>query len=289
MVYDEKGFSLVQVVVAMSVMSVMGLGLTNMIQNQARSVYYLEDQMSHQNFKKELESLLMDNAICGSSLNGKNLPTTLVSVAPASGTDFTIINSSGVVLFNPADSNKNSYDNLIINDIRMQNLDIVNPLVGGNVNLQISLGRKRGSGQVLKNINVVKAVMLDASWNVQACLGGSGSGLLGYSVEGIQPIVPNSISTITGVWTLANISGTYVDTDASSLNGTVWKDSAGVVRAYLVGGTGGSSTGVVSPGTPICIWDATWLDYKLCVKKNAVGQVLIEAANRANGYIIKFK
>lgn len=286
---NQKGFSILQLVVAASLMSVLSLGLTNMIQSQSRTVYYLEDQMSHQNFKKELESLLMDNAICNSSLLGKTLPTSLLSVAPVSGTDFEIRNTSGVTIFDPLDSNKNSYDNLVLNGIKMQNLDITNPLVGGNVNLEISVGRKRGSGQKLKNINIVKSVILDASWNVQGCIGGSVNGLLGYNVEGVQAIVPNSIDQITGVWTLANISGTYVDTDASSLNGTIWKDSAGIVRAFLVGGTGGSATGVVNPATPICIWDATWLDYKLCVKKNAAGQVFVESANRANGYIIKFK
>ncbi len=287
---NQKGFSIAQMVVASSVMSVIGLGLTGMIQNQAKTVFYLEDQMSHQNFKKELETLLLDNGICGVSLFGKTLPTALVSASPSSGTDFSIINPSGAVLFNPADTDKNSFDNLIVDQIKMQNIDVTNPLVGGNVNLQISIRRKRGSSnQALKNVNIVKLVTLDASWNVQTCLGSSSSGNLGHNVEGIQAIVPNSTQLITGAWTLANISGTYVDTDASALNGTIWTDSAGITRAYLVGGTGGAASGVVTPTTPICIWDATWLDYKLCVRKNIAGQVSLEAASRANGYIVKSK
>lgn len=175
--FNQKGFSIAQVAMAMAVMSVMSVGLTSMIQNQAKTIYYLEDQMSHQNLKKEIENLLSDSTVCTESLDNVSLPRGLIQANPNSGTSFVIKDSSGQTIYNPNNNNKNSFDNLKIKNIRVQNQDVTDPTLGGSAIINVDVERKRGGrNQALKSISIQKNVSIDNNFRVISCSGGSSDG-----------------------------------------------------------------------------------------------------------------
>lgn len=54
---QNRGFTLVEVLVASSVLMITGLAVGSLIINQARQVSYLEDRVSYQNLKDEINTL----------------------------------------------------------------------------------------------------------------------------------------------------------------------------------------------------------------------------------------
>ncbi len=168
----QKGFSIAQVVVAMSIMSVVSLGITSMLQNQTNTVFYLEDKMSHQNFKKEVENLLSDSAACTESLTNINVPA---SILPNATQLFNIKDSTGAVVFDAANNNRNKFDKLEISNISIQNVDIVGAAVAGKVNIKVDVRRQRGpanTNQALQSVVIQKDVVIDGTRAVTSCTGG---------------------------------------------------------------------------------------------------------------------
>ncbi len=232
---NQKGFSIAQVMVAMTIMSIMSVGLSTMIQNQSNTVFYLEDQMSHQNLKKEVETLLSDTTACTESLSGIRVPAQLVSVAPNAANDFVIKDNAGVAKYNYTNNNLNKFDKLEISHIHLQNVDIAGAAVDGIVNIMVDVRRDRGPSrsQALKSILIQKEVTIDAGRNVTGCSN------IGADALGVGDCLVNKGG--------ANL-GRYLNRSTGQMlgaNSTRIPASAKAMRVVLPGDScsGGSSSG----------------------------------------------
>ncbi len=171
--FNQMGFSIAQVVVAMSIMSAMSLGLTSMIQNQSNTVFYLEDKMSHQNLKKEVENLLNDSAACTESLTNITVPTALLSASPNASQPFIIKDKAGAVVYDVANTTRNKFDRLNISNIKIQNVDISGAATTGKINIVMDVRRQRGpanTNQALQSVVIQKEVTIDGTRNVTGCV-----------------------------------------------------------------------------------------------------------------------
>lgn len=137
---QNKGFTLVEVLVASSVLLIAGLALGSLIVNQARQVSYLEDRMSYQNLKEEINQLLNDPVACKNSLETVKVPNVLGNVTKGA---LTLKSQSNQLLFDPSNPKKNSYDRITISKISLKNDNVGMGDVNGEGVLQIEVKRQR--------------------------------------------------------------------------------------------------------------------------------------------------
>ncbi len=168
---NQNGFSMAQVMVAGTIMAIMSVGLAEMISQQSKSITYMEDRMSHQNFKKEIETAMSDDAACTETLNS--------IILPAIGDDLTnvtnVVDSAGNEIYNPADPTKSVYDQIKIDSIKLDNIDVPAINTSGQVKMIFNIKRLRkgGGSESLKSVEIVRNVNVDASFRTVACTGGS--------------------------------------------------------------------------------------------------------------------
>lgn len=174
----QKGFSIAEIAVAMAVFSFMALGVSTLIQNQANKVYYLEDQVAHQNLQIELKRLIENDNICIRSLQNVRLPAGVVEPNTLSTTasPFAIRGTDGDVRF---DTNRNNeFESLKITGINVQNIDLTNPAANnvGRVQVRIDVARNRGTHDPMKSIFINQNVEVNPSTRAVTSCNGGGSG-----------------------------------------------------------------------------------------------------------------
>jgi prepilin-type N-terminal cleavage/methylation domain-containing protein len=151
----NKGFSIIEVVISMSIMSVLALGMGTLITNQSRSLIQLEDRLSKVDLKRTIEQVLSYSDACKKSFQNKNMSTGVVN------------NLSLKDQFNnPQISTGDNFDRLKVNNIKLQG----NPIVANalnNVDLVIQLADILG--MVFKPLTFPMSVNLNAARTITDC------------------------------------------------------------------------------------------------------------------------
>ena len=169
---NQKGFSIIEVTVALVIMGFISAGIASTMVNQANGIYYMEDQLAHQDLKMAMNSLLRDDKICTDMLSAVNVPSALGSITSSPAGSIVIKDAKNVLVYDPSDNAKNKFDNLKISNIRVENVDVVDDANGNRVNLLIDVNRTRGiDSQALKSISIPKNVTINGSRLITKCSG----------------------------------------------------------------------------------------------------------------------
>jgi len=172
--HSEAGFSLISVIIASSVMAVVILGTTQMIQNQIGATSYLEDRLSKTDFKGLLIGELSDPVACANTIGGYGFANNQALNA--------IKNKDGNSIYSTSGTNSNSFDKLKITKMDLINVTLTNaPNVTGQMKLEVHTERDRSGGgpKNLAPFDINLRVETDASSNLASCTAygtGSGSG-----------------------------------------------------------------------------------------------------------------
>lgn len=170
--FNQNGFSIASVVIAMSIMSVITLGVTTLIQNSMKSVTYIEDKLSAINLQNELNMDFSDSRVCKNTL--KNLKVVSEGedqVVPA-------IKSSNDRIVYKAPT---TYDRLNIDRILLENVNVAAPNTTGRMNLSLNLKRQREGVADLKPVTVPLSVVTDGTGRIASCVA------LGSEEDGNNP------------------------------------------------------------------------------------------------------
>lgn len=157
---QEFGFSLIEVVIVASLMSVLALGAATMINQQSLSVNFLQDKLSRVNMERELTDLLSDSSLCQSTFQGLR-----PSRAPAS---LNALNGDGGTSFLSQNSAK---EGVVVNRISYRNIDLTPPATTGRFELQIDLSRERKGGGPQEMRPILRRVHanIDGSGTITSC------------------------------------------------------------------------------------------------------------------------
>jgi type II secretory pathway pseudopilin PulG len=170
---NEKGFALIQVLIAVSIAAMVAVGVADLISNQAKSVSYLEDKMSVLGLSNQLLMILATSGACTNSLAGKSASSDQL---------ITQIKDKADNLVYDTNTNENKYDQLIIDKVTLKNIDVTGANSSGRMKLVIEILRirKGGGPPGLKPISVEITVSTNGSNNIISC----GAGGSTFTVEG---------------------------------------------------------------------------------------------------------
>ncbi|MBT3585213.1 MAG: prepilin-type N-terminal cleavage/methylation domain-containing protein [Halobacteriovoraceae bacterium] len=72
---NSKGFSLIEIMIAVGLMSVISLGVMHFMENQTKSANTMETKMEANSFLMEFQNYLTKAGVCSNSLKGLTLPS----------------------------------------------------------------------------------------------------------------------------------------------------------------------------------------------------------------------
>lgn len=170
-ILSENGFTIISVIIAASIASVVGLAISTLIVSQSSSVSYLEDRLSTLALDSNLQLNFSDSQACTHSLKGKSIlgSQNIMALKDKDANEFVSASPSSVL---------SSYDRLDISAIQLVNVNATNaPGSSGKMNLLVNIERQRNSGpRDLKPKELKLAVTVDASGKIDTCSLTSGSG-----------------------------------------------------------------------------------------------------------------
>ncbi|MCM2277764.1 MAG: hypothetical protein NDJ89_06780 [Oligoflexia bacterium] len=160
--WNSSGFSLLEVLVAGSLMIFMAMAGASAIQNQAASIGYLEDRLSRTELEKEVGFLVTTKESCENSLNG----TQVISGAH----NVSLRDRNNAVRFSPTGSTA-TYDKLKIASIQLvdKNIGAANSAGVAEVVMSVSRTRKGGGPSGPFELRVPVLVATDAGGRVSGC------------------------------------------------------------------------------------------------------------------------
>ncbi len=153
---SNKGFSIIEMSISAAIMSAVALGVSTLIGHQSNSISYMEDRLSHQMFKKEINELLDQPEICKNSLQGLRAPALGLTL----GSGISINDKNGDAIYNTGA--KNIVDGIKIVSINLTNLDLDNVATLGNGLLQIRVERNDKSKMAMQVIEKRVPLIVDA-------------------------------------------------------------------------------------------------------------------------------
>lgn len=158
----EKGFSLLQVVISATILSLISSVFANLILSQKKHSIYLEDQVERMQLVRNFETILGDVNSCGQSLNGILIRNQNERVSLARLSD-----QGGSSIF----QSNSQINNLTIGQIEIENKTVLGPNSAGFVDVIIPITRVRSGGgaKQFRNSVIKLNVIVDAAKRVVGC------------------------------------------------------------------------------------------------------------------------
>lgn len=156
---NSRGFSLIEVIVAATIFSVISLAASNLFVQQINANKQLEDKIEKIQMIRSLEGSLSDAAACQNTLVGAVMPAVDGELA---------INSIKDSLDNDLYLDGQVIGGLTVEGITLRNRTVVAPSSTGGVELEIHL--TGSNGLYLKPYITQLRVQVDASSEVTACV-----------------------------------------------------------------------------------------------------------------------
>ena len=157
----ESGFSIIEVILAATIMSGLSLVFGTMIVQQRQAAIQLEDQLARLQLTRNVESMLVESMACQISLLGV--------VIPVSGsTDISVLKDK---LGHPIVASNSVTDNLKVGQISVTNVTVPSPSASGIVEVVLPIQRARSSFGVvdLRPISTKMRVTVDGMRQVTSC------------------------------------------------------------------------------------------------------------------------
>jgi len=172
----ESGFTLIGVMVAAGVASIISVAISQLILQQSSSISYLEDRLSKISLDNELKINFSYADTCKNTLNGKDI------LADQSLTTIFDTHNNPII-----SSTAGNYDNIKVKNIRLENVDVPTaPVETGVMKLVIEIERLRGpaSSKDVKSLEYDLLVRTDSSSQIDDCTLMTPSGLASLSGSG---------------------------------------------------------------------------------------------------------
>lgn len=158
---EQQGFSLVEVLVALSLLSIVGLGFGTMMSENFKQMAYVEDKNSMHQLSTEIQRILTDGTSCKSAFGSTRLP------APNGKANVSIYDNGKVRFARTGNSSK--YDKLNIGNIQVTNVDASLARRVGRMKVTVNVERQRSGGgpKVIKPLEQTIRVAINGSTNPQ--------------------------------------------------------------------------------------------------------------------------
>lgn len=170
-IMNQKGFSLVEMMIVVGIMSVAMLGFSQFFLNQLQALNYVEDKQSYLEFRKRIFDLLADTTICTQSLQTVNKPS------PNTPSPFEVKDDGGQVLYSGTNQAQSTYDKIAIKSIEITTPVSIANNTSTDVDLDIRTQRLRSGGGPLEfsPITAKIKVQVDGSGQIVSCASNTAS------------------------------------------------------------------------------------------------------------------
>ncbi len=160
---NEKGFALIQVIVAAAIGSVLSLAMTNLILEQRISIAYLEDKLEKIQLIRNFETILKDKMSCQKTLEGVRVGSSSTQKINVNG----LKDNSGNVVY----ESNSIIGRLAVGQISITNESVPGPSSSGFINIIMPVSRTRqGEGpSVFKPLEFKLNVTISASRVITSC------------------------------------------------------------------------------------------------------------------------
>ncbi|MGH1468032.1 MAG: type IV pilus modification PilV family protein [Bdellovibrionales bacterium] len=159
---SQKGFALIQVIIAASILSVLALAVADLISSQRSAVSALEDQLEKIQLIRNIETVLKDGLSCQLSLEN----TTIGAAGVSTEVPF-LKDNTGTTLYQSSTVSQN----LLVGQITVTNDSVPGHSSSGFITLEVPIRRVRTGGgpQDLRPYRAKLAVTVDSSSRVTNC------------------------------------------------------------------------------------------------------------------------
>lgn len=159
----QRGFSLIEVMIVVGVMSIVTLGSARFIIGQSKSIAFMEDRIEWLSLKTELGHIMNDRNHCAALINNMVLPKNEAK-------PIKIENELGRIIFDPS-LQENTFGHLKLSNGQIRNINIEGPQSVGEVEVSINVERKRSGGgpQILKPVTVRFPVATNNTGQIKSC------------------------------------------------------------------------------------------------------------------------
>lgn len=163
---NEAGLSLVEVLIAVSILTSVILGFMSFMNHETQSISYLEDKLSQINLENDLRLQLSNPTDCASFLGNEKAPNT-------SGTaDITnSLNRTALSKIFQVNGNQILYDKLKIDKISLEGSSLTSPNSAGLLDLVVYPSRVRTGGgpSALHPIKIKTFVSVAGGYKIMSC------------------------------------------------------------------------------------------------------------------------
>lgn len=189
-VLDQKGFSIVSVIIAMSMMSLVSLGFASMITGFSQSISQMEDRVNALDIKKLMDMTLSTSTACNNTFRG--LPVS----APQT------INAIRNTANQPEFSRNQVQNGLVLSNMQLTNIDTPNAAnSSGKMRLNLNLNRQgRSSNTALKQQVVYLQVTTDGTARIANCTSISNTSAMDQNARKCMNSPSRDIATRNGGW-----------------------------------------------------------------------------------------
>jgi len=234
----QCGFSLVSVLMAASIMTVLGVMVSQTIIQQGQSVSYLEDRLAKVDFKNKMLSMFSIGDSCTNTLVGKSILDEQTLDVIKDQNDVTNIDLNT--------GTSKAHESLIIGSIDLDNIDTPNaPSSEGRMTLSINMERVRTGGgpKALSPVELSLRVRTGAAGLIESCTVEGGSGSADIETSCVEPITEH-IAGPYDVSCIERIGGSRCTGGEYRSSTRIFKDGSNEIITYTVplsSGCGSSS------------------------------------------------
>lgn len=173
---NQSGFSLIQVMVAAAIFSVLSLAIGNLLIEQRKAISYLEDQLEKVELIRNFETAIKNSESCRRTLQNVQVPSR------RAGHVESLQDNLGNVIFESNSTNRN----LNIGQMTIENESLAGSPATGLVKLTVPLTRTRSGigSNAFQPLEFRINVTLNSSRAVISCDGNSTTDCIGNPVGG---------------------------------------------------------------------------------------------------------
>lgn len=189
---NPRGFSLIEVLIVTLIGGIMAASFSALTVYQLKSASYVEDMISRDKLTNSIQLILSDSVACQETFSGVSVPgidqsRSNIRIQDKNGADVYRATSGG---------NRQYFEQLEIQQIRMKNIDIGPGESSGRIEISLDLKRNRsGGGPTGLSVNNLEyRVQIDStSRMIESCLGLVDENLEGFRT-GRQDLPANNFS-----------------------------------------------------------------------------------------------
>lgn len=160
---NQKGFTIIELVIAASIASFLSLAIASMMVQQQKSNIYISDQLKKNDFDRIVQQMMAENPSCNRTLAG-----TIIPPGPGRTVNVPALReSNGTVVYR---SNSVS-DFLQIGQMSVENISVTARPGVGSVRFRVPVERQRDGGgpKEFRPFQTTVRVTVNAAGNITAC------------------------------------------------------------------------------------------------------------------------